>query len=107
MPELTLNLSADVPHELIVAIAQEVAKILAAGSAEPTPAQSGWLTAAQAAAYLSWPIGRIYKLSAAGAIPHRKHGQRLLFDRVELDDWLGGFAHGTTRRGFHIVSKAS
>jgi excisionase family DNA binding protein len=107
VPELSLNLSADVPHELIVAIAQEVAKILAAGGAGAEPVESGWMSAAQAAEYLGWPAQRIYKLTAAGAIPHRKHGQRLLFDRAELDEWLDGYAHGTRRRGFQLVSKAS
>ena len=107
VPDLTLNLSADVPHEVIVAIAQEVAKILAAGDTDTRQAASGWMTAAKAAGYLGWPTSRLYKLSAASAIPHRKHGGRLLFDRTELDESLGGYAHGTRRTSFHIVSKAS
>ena len=107
MSELRLNLSADVPHELIAAIAQEVAKILAAGAFETQPPASAWMTAVRAAEYLGWPPQRVYKLTAAGAIPHRKHGQRLLFNRVELDDWLEAYAHGTSRSGFQLVSKAS
>ena len=42
----------------------------------------------EASAYLDLPKQRIYKLSAAGAIPHVKQAGRLLFDRVELDQWL-------------------
>jgi excisionase family DNA binding protein len=62
---------------------------------------------AQAAEHLGWPKQRLYKLTAAGAIPHRKHGQRLLFNPSELDEWLDGLAHGRRRRGFQIVSNAS
>ncbi|MGZ3478599.1 MAG: helix-turn-helix domain-containing protein, partial [Polyangiales bacterium] len=75
------DLHLELSHEALKAIAREVAKIL---SDERTPARSGWLTASQAAEHLSWPTQRVYKLTAAGAIPHRKHGQRLLFDRDEL-----------------------
>jgi excisionase family DNA binding protein len=54
-----------------------------------------------ATAYLDWPKGRLYKLAARGEIPHRKHGNRLLFRRDEIDAWLDGYTEGpvpTTRR---------
>jgi excisionase family DNA binding protein len=105
--DATLGVLSDVHLELsreaLKAIANEVAKILAA---ERTPARSGWLTAPQAAEHLGWPTQRVYKLTTAGAIPHRKHGQRLLFDRDELDAWLEAYAHGPTSRSFHRVSSA-
>jgi excisionase family DNA binding protein len=106
--EATLGILSDARLELsqeaLKAIAREVAKILAA---ESTPARSGWLTVPQAAEHLGWPTQRVYKLTAAGAIPHRKHGQRLLFDRNELDAWLETYAHGPTPRGFQRLSKSA
>jgi excisionase family DNA binding protein len=108
MPDVTLSLLAgaklELSQEMLEAIAHEVAKIL---TAQATPARSGWLTAAQAAEHLGWSTQRVYKLTAAGAIPHRKHGQRLLFDRDELDAWLETYAHGPIPRGFQRVSKAA
>lgn len=56
--------------------------------------RSPWLGIERAAAYLDWPKGRLYKLTAAGAIPHYKHESRLLFHRAELDQWLRQHAHG-------------
>ena len=107
-PDATLDilsaLHLELSHETLTAIAREVAKILAA---EQTPEKSRWLTASQAAAHLSWPTQRVYKLTAAGAIPHRKHGQRLLFDRDELDAWLEAYAHGPAPTGFHRVSRSA
>jgi excisionase family DNA binding protein len=102
--QLTTDLLVELPPEALEAIAREVARILAAAPAQPT---SGWMTATQAAEHLGWPVQRVYKLTAAGAIPHRKHGQRLLFDRTELDEWLDGYAHGRRRSAFHNVSKLS
>ena len=59
--------------------------------------RSPWLSLARAAAYLDLPRGRLYKLSAAGAIPHYKQDGRLLFRRDELDRWLSAFAQGERR----------
>ncbi len=56
--------------------------------------RSPWLGVERAAAYLDWPKGRLYKLTAANAIPHYKHESRLLFHRGELDAWLRQHAHG-------------
>ena len=108
MADATLGILSDahleLSHEALKAIAREVAKILAAESA---PTRSGWLTASQAAEHLGWPTQRVYKLTAAGAIPHRKHGQRLLVRprrarRVARDVR----ARPDLTRGFHRVSKA-
>jgi excisionase family DNA binding protein len=107
MADATLGIPSDahlkLSQEALKAIAREVAKILAA---ESTPTRSGWLTAPQAAEHLGWPTQRVYKLTAAGAIPHRKHGQRLLFDRDELDAWLETYSHGPIPRGFQHLSKS-
>jgi excisionase family DNA binding protein len=79
-----------VPAALVERIAQRVAELLrdqAAPAAEPL---SPWLDIAGACAYLGFSRDRLYKLTAAGAIPCRKKrgGQGLLFHRAELDAWI-------------------
>jgi excisionase family DNA binding protein len=49
---------------------------------------SPWMNIDQAAEYLAWPKKRLYNLVSKQEIPHRKHGNRLLFNRTELDRWL-------------------
>jgi hypothetical protein len=39
-------------------------------------------------------VKRVYNLTAAGAIPHRKHADRVLFRRDELDAWLDRYREG-------------
>jgi excisionase family DNA binding protein len=85
-------------------IAREVASILAAAPARVEPR---YMTTVQAAAYLGWPAQRLYKLTATGAIPHRKHRQRLLFEPAELDAWLASYAHGPAAARFQGVSTAA
>ena len=63
---------------------QQGAKAEAGQSSDASP----WLNIQRAAAYLDWPAQRLYKLTAAGAIPHYKHESRLLFHKHELDNWL-------------------
>src|SRR5437667_7958453 len=55
---------------------------------------SPWMGITKAADYLDWPRQRLYKLTAAGEIPHYKHEGRLLFRADELERWLERFAHG-------------
>ena len=81
-------------EQLLESFAERVAQRLLelqreqqAAAAEASP----WMNVASAAAFLGWPKQRLYKLSAEGAIPHYKHDGRLLFNRHELDRWLGGF----------------
>lgn len=77
-------------------LARELARLIAGHLHEQltatTPSQpdagSPWLSVERAAAYLDWPKQRLYKLTAAGAIPFYKHEGRLLFHRAELDAWL-------------------
>jgi excisionase family DNA binding protein len=59
----------------------------------PSEERSPWMSTERAAAYLDWPKQRLYKLTAAGAIPHHKQEGRLLFHRGELDRWLERHAH--------------
>jgi excisionase family DNA binding protein len=79
-----------VPAELVETIARRVAELLrdqAASAAEPV---SPWLDVEAACAYLGFSRDRLYKLTAASAIPCRKKrgGQGLLFHRAELDAWV-------------------
>ena len=89
-------ISLAVSPELLDRIAQRAGQIVAervlarVGAVSASP----WLTVAEAAEYLRWPRERLYKLTAARAIPHRKHDGRLLFRRDELDDWIDGFREG-------------
>ena len=107
MADLTFDLGPgttatfNLPQDTLEAIAREVVKLIGANTGQT---RTGWLTVPQAAEHLGWPKQRLYKLTAAGAIPHRKHGNRLLFDRAELDEWLERYAHGPSRRGFQSVS---
>ncbi|MDE3070677.1 MAG: helix-turn-helix domain-containing protein [Acidobacteriota bacterium] len=84
--ELTLTLG--LPEELIEQVAERLADLLAERAAEQ--AGSPWLSLPQAAAYLGFSRDKLYKLSAARAIPVRKKrdGQGLLFHRDELDQWV-------------------
>ena len=68
--------------------------IAASLSGEPAASKSPYMTLAHGGEYLRWPKKRLYKLTAAGAIPHRKHEHRILFHRGELDTWLDKFRHG-------------
>ena len=56
--------------------------------------RSPWMGIEKAAAYLDWPKQRLYKLTAAGEIPHYKQDGRLLFRSDELDRWLAQYAEG-------------
>lgn len=75
-------LSLELPDEVLEMIAARAAAIIAERTAPP--ADDGFLDAEGAAAFLACNIGRIYALTHAGRLPHRKDGRRLLFDRAEL-----------------------
>jgi excisionase family DNA binding protein len=79
-----------VPAELVERIAQRVAELLREQTAPAAEPASPWLDVAGACAYLGFSRDRLYKLTAAGAIPCRKKrgGQGLLFHRAELDAWV-------------------
>jgi excisionase family DNA binding protein len=83
---------------LVDRLATSLAQRLNETSSQPAdPGEtSTWMSIDKAAAYLDWPKQRLYKLSAAGAIPHYKHDGRLLFNRQELDHWLRQHAQGLT-----------
>jgi excisionase family DNA binding protein len=77
------------PASLVEQIAQRVAQLLQVQEAS-RPEASPWLDFDAACAYLGFSKDKLYKLTAAHAIPARKKvgGQGLLFHRDELDAWI-------------------
>ena len=67
--------------ELVDAIAERVAALLA--EREPPPGAS--LTAKQAAAFLAVPESWVRAEARANRLPHIKHGRYVLFDRADLE----------------------
>jgi excisionase family DNA binding protein len=78
----------ELPEAVVEAIAQRAAAL--ALERLDRRESSPWMDLAQAATYLGFSRDRLYKLTAAGAVPCRRRpgGQRLLFHRDELDQWL-------------------
>jgi excisionase family DNA binding protein len=89
--------SFTVPDTVLDAVAQRVRDVLMRDLADQN-GRSPYLTLAEAADYLRYPKGQIYKLTAARAIPHMKHGNRILFHRAQLDAWASDFTVTPTRR---------
>ena len=84
------ELTVVVPEELLEAAAERIAELVLAGVQATSRPQSPWLDLEGAMAYLGFTRDRLYKLTAARAIPFRKKrgGHALLFHRDELDRWL-------------------
>lgn len=84
-----LNLT--IPDALVDLLAERVAAILAAKNREtrPEPAKR-WLTIDEAADYIGSNRKRIYDLRSAGRLSRTGDGSRVLVDRKELDDLIGG-----------------
>ena len=85
-----LQVRVTLPEELLQATAARVAELLLERLPASPTAASPWLDFDAALAYLGFSRDRLYKLTAARAIPFRKKrdGQGLLFHRGELDRWL-------------------
>jgi excisionase family DNA binding protein len=78
-------LSIDLPDEVLEAIAQRAAAILAERQG---PAASPWLSTEQAATYIAAKPDRIHDLVALEKLAPRRDGRRLLFKREDLDNYL-------------------
>ncbi len=78
------------PDELLEALAERVVELLHERTGPIAGTSSPWMDFEAAVAYLGFSRDKLYKLTAARAIPFRKKhgGQRLLFHRDELDRWL-------------------
>jgi len=84
-------------HELARRLAAELAHLTPPEASTSDEIRSPWMSLPHAASYLDWPKQRLYKLTAAGAIPHYKHEGRLLFHCAELDAWLTSHAQPINR----------
>ena len=84
----SLAIAIDLPDKVLHDLAARIAELLADRDAAALP--SPWLTPPAAAAYLGCSRDRLYKLTAAKAIPFRRKqgGQAILFRRDELDAWV-------------------
>jgi excisionase family DNA binding protein len=72
------------PPELLEAIAQRTAEIIEQRQADRGEAR--WLYGAEAAAaYLGWPVKRVYNRVASDELPAHRSGGRLCFLTSELD----------------------
>lgn len=86
-PTITLTVPAALLETLA---ARTAALVLTELELRPAPVASPWLDFEAARVYLGFSRDRLYKLTAARAIPVRKKqdGQGLLFHREELNQWL-------------------
>jgi excisionase family DNA binding protein len=84
------QLTVTLPDELLEVAAERVVELLLERLPASSASASPWLDFDAALAYLGFSRDRLYKLTAARAIPFRKKrdGQGLLFHRGELDRWL-------------------
>jgi excisionase family DNA binding protein len=78
------------PPEAVEELIELVAERVVARLRQEQNGGSPWLTVREAAEYVHLPVGRLYKLTAADAVPHRRVGARILLHRAELDSWLVG-----------------
>ncbi|MEK6251254.1 MAG: hypothetical protein AABM43_04795 [Actinomycetota bacterium] len=79
-------LTLDLPPELIDAIAERVAAILAERQG---PTDDGWLRGAEAIGdYIGAPRSRVYALASARRLAVHHDGSALIARRSELDAWL-------------------
>jgi excisionase family DNA binding protein len=79
-------LAFPIPDELVEAIAERAAAILA--RRVPSAPRSPWLTVAEAAEYLGCGRQRVYDLKSSGRVPSAQDGTRPLFHRAVLDAYL-------------------
>jgi excisionase family DNA binding protein len=89
-PHAQHQLTLAVPEQLLQILGERIADLLLERGGEHAGTASPWLDVNAATAYLGFSRDKLYKLTAAHAIPFRKKrgGQGLLFHRDELDRWL-------------------
>lgn len=94
------------PDAVLDAIAQRVAAMLADEQHTPPRAPDPWIGVDEAARYLACKRSRVYSEVARAKdprhpnpIPHERDGQRLLFRRGDLDEWVRQGGHREPRAG--------
>jgi excisionase family DNA binding protein len=94
-PENSLDFNEEItfllPRPLVERLATHIASVVLAQLNERLPPpDTPWLDFDGACAYLGFGRDKLYKLTAARAIPCRKkaNGQGLRFRRDELDAWM-------------------
>jgi hypothetical protein len=90
-----VSITVDPLAAVVEQVAQRTAELLIERLPEWGQAQiaepSHWLDFKGALEYLGWTKGgktRLYNLTSAQAIPFTKYGQRLYFDRADLDAFI-------------------
>lgn len=76
------------PPEIIEAVTAEVTRRVLDVLAEQAGQSSPWLTAAQVADRLGWPLKRVRNLTTAKRLPHHRVGRRVLYSATEIDEWM-------------------
>jgi len=76
------------PDELLERVASAIAHRLHELTEDGKLVTPRYVGAEGAAEYLTIPLKRVYNKTAAKEMPHRKDGNRLMFDLRELDDWF-------------------
>ena len=87
-------MNVNIPDDLLDQLADRIAERIEL-PAPAAPSKSPWLSADGAAEYLACKKPRIYDLVNQGRVPVHREGNRLMFLRSELDEWiLNGAAAG-------------
>ena len=81
----SIGFEVALPADVVEVIARRAAELVAAGSSSSA---SPWLSTEQAAEYLAAKPARVHDLVALGRLTPRRDGRRLLFRRVDLDEYL-------------------
>lgn len=86
----------DLPDDAVERIAQIVEQRVAQRIVEQI---SPWMTLPQLCEYINAPKSRVYKLTSTRELPHYKEGNRLLFHRAEIDEYICGKTVAQRRQG--------
>jgi hypothetical protein len=94
-----VSITVDPLTAVVESLAQRTAELVIERLPQPEqPQEPGrWLDFNGALEYLGWTKGgktRLYSLTSAEAIPFTKYGQRLFFERSDLDAFIDSHRRG-------------
>jgi excisionase family DNA binding protein len=103
-----------IPHEIVDALAQEVADRVTASlkpllSGRKVEPQDAILTPAQLAQYLHVARQWVYERVSRGEIPYFKAGGHLRFRKFEIDKWIEDQSRPTSNplsQGLRVIQRA-